>query len=366
MHKIELKRLFKDNKKAFTTSTVVLLVLIFALSMFLKNYRMQNKIDEFKLTADIDERPTYSYFDIYMETEGGDVFQNVDLLKRYLLSDDQIDNMLGQLKPSQQDIVQEDMQKNIDYLKTQEDPSDVEKMHKADFLSLEMILLGSAHSIRVVSIYDNKELNLDIINYYYDMIMNDKVPFLNNKTVYLINDIATVDNTELVQDAKESIQVFTVKNIVISLIISLIFAFAISFIIIYLSKFGSKKLAYAFSYGYRDVDQFLLYDQKLNNKDKLQQFIQVPKEEKKVVLSEESLSPELRNLFEFKNVGFSEDKEIQLLNKTSAEAIDYEENFSDVFILVIAGETSRKWFNKQKNLLSTGDLIPAKIIQVNP
>lgn len=201
-----------------------------------------------------------------------------------------------------------------------------------------------------------EEENLAVANYYFDLLMNNEIPFLQNKIVYILNEPYLVELSEENISASNqtssdsSLPVLTLKGIIFaggSLILGILSMF--------LYHFFTNKINYAFSYEIDASDTFFVI--RKNNKE-FESTVANPNYGKKLVLSQEKISDQLKIKMTDGKAGnyvFSN----QLILENPAE------DFNEIVFIIVENQTNKEWYYKQREVLKNFSK-PIKIIQIPP
>src|SRR5699024_11165726 len=207
----------------------------------------------------------------------------------------------------------------------------------------------------------NEEKNLAIVQYFYEYIIDEKIPFLNNKNIYVFKEPALKEVDRDYDVLSEEQLKGTEPNIVVDAIVGLGLGFFISVLTLWMVSLFSKKLTYSISYFLEEDDMFLLVDDTLSNEEELQKILALPKNERKYILRE-NLSGDLDAKVE---------RIIDTLNKEKAvEEVDSIIEIPDVvnatrlIYFIEEGKTTRDWFKKQRKLEEHYN-IPTFVVQIN-
>lgn len=354
----EIKRLLKNHKKTIVIGSILFAVLMTVLFPLLDS--SENQVDE--LVVDVPERAfgedsRPAYFQFYIEHEDGSVFTNFATLEEifnneslYSEIDKEIDIDLKQIK--------KDVRKQTPLV---------------NFNPVTVTLNGSSNILTVLFDTGSNSNNLKAARHYNHMLFNDEFEFLNNNFLYEINAPQLIEGPELDVDKDETIQdevsskipfSDTIKTGFTGLLLGLFLI--VSFI--FGKEFISRKLNYLFGYIKIESSDFAIYDSEFNKSNMISHYIGTPFGSEKIVLSEKLLSNHEQTILigeQNNELSFEKNSSAtELVNETTLTDINYDNNFTEIIITVVSGETSRKWYKQQINLSKLHHL-PVKTIQIN-
>lgn len=364
----EVKKFLKEESKKIILFTIIL-SLIFAF-VFLNIRKNKDSKQTTPGINDEEEITNLSLMKFYIEKVDGNAYTNLALMREYLLSQDVFKSLLSEMPENYKTYIKDFIsEKILEDDKEQEASIRYDNNQLVKYIPVAINIDTNAHVYSIQVYFDREEVNDYIINFYYDMLFNKKINFLENKDIYSIKEPISLSHEDLDmletsdRDAKKTNNGLNIKNLIAIGFTSIVMGFLVAIFIVYIRNLNSKRIKYSFSYNIRDIDDFLLYN--YENDNELKQYLQVPAQDEKYVLSERPLSNRLKNIFEFEGVGFSPEKDVHLVNVTDASQIKYSKGLNDIFIIVLVGYTTREWLDKQRELLSLAEKIPAKIIQIN-
>lgn len=201
-----------------------------------------------------------------------------------------------------------------------------------------------------------EEENLAVANYYFDLLVNDEIPFLQNKTIYIVNEPYLVELSE--ENISASNQTSSDSSLPILILKGIIFAggsLIVGILSMFLYHFFTNKINYAFSYEFDVSDTFFVIRK---NNAEFESTIANPNYGKKLVLSQENFSDQVKlNMTGGKaeNYYFSN----QLILENPAE------EFNEIVFIIVENQTDKEWYYKQREVLKNFSN-PVKIIQIPP
>lgn len=360
---IEVKKFIKNNIKKIIIYTIVLGTIL-GLILFFMNRRPSDSIDS---QGNSNTETSVAYFQYYSEREDGSALTNLSVVREYFSREEIIEDWADEFGVPKENIAIED-----EFIFTDEvelalennqeiDEEEVIFEEDQDIVNLNMYKGDYSHLFTLTITSQDEQLSLDIAEYYYELLENNEIPFYHDKNVYIFKEPKISENLIRVDDTVE-IELTESNSIsVINIIVGYILSFAIVTGIIVIQSLFSKKLSYSFSYLWDEKHLFLLFDPKQNNKNELTQFLSYPDTKEKVILSENEVSETLSKLL----------SQSLLTNKgplpvyNNVTDFNMNQGLEEIIILVNEGETSRKWYKEQQNLLSIYNHALVKIVQIN-
>lgn len=361
---IEIKRFLHDNKNNIIKISL-LFSLLFAGAMFLLRSDAEESSIETEEAVQISPEDLLNesqpaYFQLFIQDEDGQSFSNNSIISQYFKLTSVTEQVLNDTG-----IDLEEIEENL-----------LEEMIE----SVELIqVTRNDHSNLITASFNLGDQNQNIIlaNYFYDLIVDGQVEFLNDKTIYVFSEpqIAqivdtseagdgTADENSLSGNQMLQVLIAVVRNLLIGLILGGVFAIGIFL----LRNIYGKKLNYSFSYDVEDDTNFVLYDQELDNQNEVLQFVAVPMNKNKLIVSEEKLNGFSRQLVsDNQNISFERNENIitRLTELQTLSEVDLRMDISEIVLVIQPGVTTRKWYKTQQKYTSIYKL-PTKIIQLNP
>ena len=351
---LEIKRFLKENKKYLIIGTLFLSVL-FSGAITLLN---QTDIEEEQETGIEDSLEVFendsrsAYFRFYIEKVDGSSFSNAATLNELFNMEELYEKVLTET--------------NIDIKEIIEFAEDKEFI---DFSPIKVKINGDSNIYTAIFETGDNSDNISLANYYYSYLFDRQFNMLEKHTVYSLVEPELVEDTEekekdteekekdtkVVQSKKSNFE--WIKNIIINLVIGFILSVVLVIGILLLKELFGNKLNYFFGYDAEEFDDFILYDQKLNNGKTIQYFLGLPYSANKLILIESGINQEQKNLlFDNSNPNFDISNSI---DKTSTSKI-----YDEIILIVKVNETTRRWYNEQKKLINLHEA-KTKIIQLN-
>lgn len=352
---IEFKRFIKNKRKIILIGALIVSVLTVALYVAGEVAPSPSDTTEDELgPVGESSNEGSSYFQMYVEnTEDGSAFTNNGLLTNYFYSEDIINELDSLVSINLTEIIeQQELERRVTEVPLQ-------RVIEVSFSDVSNIFTIYAHS-------ENTSDNRKIINYYYDLILNNDITVLDGKEVYVLREPSVIElpeNSESLARLSQNPEVsgsqvssgISIVNVVVFLIVGFIIGAILMILLAYTIELFSKKLNYSFTYFVDDGEKFMLGDDELENMAEVKHFIQFPDGNSKLFLVENdpnNLSTEMDNSMQ--NIVFGHN----ILEEDNIE------NYSEIILTIIPEETSRSWLNQQKRMLELYD-IPVKILQLN-
>ena len=361
---IEIKRFLDDNKINIIKFSILFAILFAGIMFLLKSDTEESKIET---EEDVQISPEEflnesqpAYFQMFIQEQDGRSFSNNSIISQYF--------KLSSVKKN----VLEDT--GIDLEKIEEDLLD-EIAESMDLIQV----TRNDHSNLITASFNlgNQRQNVILANYYFDLIIDGELEFLNNKTIHVFSNpqiAKLVDASESDERITEDVLVSgnrvlqiiysLTRNLIIGLILGAVFSSGIFLLI----NLYSKKINYSFSYDIDDDTDFVLYDWELNNENEVLQFVAVPMKRNKLIVSERELDTFSKKLVaDNKNISFeNSDKHKTLLTELrTLSEVDLQMNISEIVLVIQPGVTTRKWYKTQQKYTSIYKF-PTKVVQINP
>lgn len=351
---IEIKRFIKDQI-LFILIGAAIIAAVYTIGVTYLDLGNPDLEDESEIGVSVGENEEEAaYFHFFIENQDGSPFTNTAILEQYFLMDSTLENASQETNVDIYEMFQQELAS--EFSRTENDRG-------------VLGVVRNPHSMRysLISNTGDEQDNLRIASYYHDLIVNDEVPFLTDKNVYIFVEPTLRDsNDEFEDDAPIEISSGSIlRNALLGSLFGIIVMLAISV----LRSLFSKKLKYSFSYNWEEEDVFFLSDKNLENNDELSQMVTLPAKKEKIVLSEKELSETIKDkLSANERVSFisknDTNEKIILVEEHSFSNIDVFKDITDIFIVIEANRTSRSWYKKQRRLLSAFNL-PVHVIQFN-
>lgn len=356
---IEIKRFLNDYKKIILLGAVVIAAL-FTVAVSLLETSESEPVDE-AFTEDFIHDAKPAYFQVFMEHEDGIEFGNSSIIEEYFTLDSVIEDVKKETSIDLKAIKKE--------LKEELSPKVAEELklihvtrHNSSYLWTATFNVG------------DEQKNKQLAKYYFDLLLSEEISLLDNKKIYVFEEPRVYDEEQLVdeteelekpapQDTKTSPMEY-VKNVAIGWIVGIVAMIGI----LLLKVIYGRKLEYSFAYAQDEEHDFVLIDEKLANQELISHYIASPYATEKVVLSEQSLSNDVKRKITQRGLssfGSENQQATKLTELSSFVPIKNVFSLSELIVVVQPTLTNRKWYKKQIEFAELNNL-PVKIIQVNP
>lgn len=358
---IEIKRFLKDHKKFIAIGSIIISILFTAAMLFLdmnKEGVTQDSQEDFEFSqAEVMNEAQPAYFQFYLETQDGIAYGNSAIFNQYF-------NLKSTKEKAQQTT-------NVD-IETVEEEIYLKELSK-EISIINVTRNDSSYLFTASFNLGNERNNLKLAKYYFDLLVKDEMGILEDKNIYIFAEPVIskinqeeLDSNQLTEGENKLNQnnlMNHVKNIIIGLILGIVLIIGLALMkVIY-----GKTLNYSFGYEVEEDNKFILSDDNLGNEDLVVQFVAVPFETGKVILSEQSLDLTIKErLTRNKILTFDKNQtdHVVLNEMTSLAGIDKNTTISELIIIISPGLTTREWYKKQMKFANINKL-PTKIVQMN-
>jgi len=349
-HRIEVMKFLKDNILKILIGTGLFAGLFFFLTNRpIKSEETLNKEANHESIENTEEAlPANFYF--FVENEDGTPFNNHQLIEQYVLSTEILQGAAEEV--------------DFDLVQLIEDTSNTIKVDYRDSKEVKMIGVSKNDTSSLIEFYTNvgnEEKNLAVVQYFYNYILDGKIPFLANKEVTVFKKPALKEVKSDYDVLSDEQMIETESNKIVNIIVGVGLGFSLSLITIWILSLFSKKLKYSISYFLEEDDFFLLVDKNLDEEEELQNILEFPENEKKYIVREnhvENLNAKIENMLE------SLRNETALEEVNSITEIPDVQNMKRLIYFVEEGLTTRNWFKKQRKLDELYN-IQTFVVQIN-
>ncbi|WP_080146736.1 hypothetical protein [Marinilactibacillus piezotolerans] len=344
--RIEIMRFLKQNIKTILLGALLLGIIFSLGSILLDRGNPESEIENDSELIEGDGRP--AFFNFYVENPDGSIYTNTSIIEQYLLMDETLEDVSQATNTNLYELFQKELE--IEYQRTPEDRG-----------VLGVTMNPYSYRISLVANTGNEQDNLNIVQYFYEQMQNQEIDFLTTKDVYYFEEPAIQEldeNIELDENSASDAASLNIVDILIRFVIGSVLGVLLVTGITVLMSLFSKKLKYSFTYSWDEKDVFFLNDPKLNNNDELVQFINFPKGNNKLVVSNEPLESRIKSSLSTQN------EEGQTLVTSSVTEAHSLEEISEIILIVNSNKTDRKWYKKQRRSLEMIPL-PTKVVQIN-
>ncbi len=345
---LEIRRFLTKHIKTILITSIILTTVL--TGMYLLNYN--NSTAENEETGNILDPALLddnAYFMFYVEDENQLPFTNTVILNQYI----RLSEILSNISEATDTEL-------LEAYKEQEGSLVLDPIETVPVI--EMRRDPSSHLLTFYARLEDPKDNLKIAHHVYEKILNNEIPFLENKEIYILLE-PTLFQKQIKPTAQDIFSVLNTKEIVIVVAVLFILSSILSLVINLLREFFSKTLNYSFTYNTDESTEFLIYSEDLDNEYETIRFLSAPGYKNKLIITESEL-PKLDGITTQstdKNLTVGTTNLIQYNQLDDFKNID---DISEVIIVVVTGETSRKWFNQQERV-STLYNKPVKVLQIS-
>lgn len=347
-HLIEIKKFFKKKFLEIALGTFIVTLTFLFITHRTNDKAIQtdeNITNKSESTENVVEASPSNFF-FYVEYEDGQTYTNNFLIEQYFLTPEILNKANTFLNFDIVDFIDEtDNLINVIYSESKE----VE--------AVSVIRNEKTHLMEFKANVGKESTNLAIADFYYNMIIEKKIPILSDKNVFIFKEPAIKELTNSFDPLVDENAVKGSSGLIADIIIGVSLGLIISITLLFVIQLFSKKLVYSFSYFVNEKDNFILIDKKLSNHNILFNMLDNTKDVKKSIVSEQQLSylSEIMNdSLNLKQINFTNN----ILN-----AVDEQRN-KTIFLIVEEGITSRLWYETQIKLVHRTD-IPVVVFQIN-
>lgn len=346
---IEIQRFLKDNIKIIAIFGIIFALVLGGLGAFMTG--SSNNAPEGMEALEEEAIEAAVAFDFYIEDAEGNMYTNEGIIEEYFRSPNVLEKLNSDAGIDLKQIELENYEKNQQLLSNF---LPAELMEQSQIISVTQS--NSTGLLTFVASSDDKSLNEKLVTYYYGNLSS--IPFVDEDNLYVFDGPYNVKDKQIDEEEEEtgiSIKAL-IKYAVIGIILGIVLGIGLALI----NALFGKKLNYAFGYAIDDSLDFMIYDEKLNNSDEIANFVNFPYFKNKVILSENGKGLNVSDIQE--KISENDFKVIPNIADDSVKNLTTES--TEVIMVVLPNETSRKWFNTQIKLMKL-DNLSLKIIQVN-
>lgn len=318
----EIKRFFKENVKIYF-SFLLLGLLSFGIMIFFQSMNGKDKT-----SVEIDEDARMSTFVFYVENSEQYVYNNSNFLDTVFLDKKYVEEAEKATGIELSKLIDEQLES--DFIPTLLDRGYIgvgRDVH--DETMLFQAKLGSEKD------------NLAVANYYYNLIVNEEIPFLDNKNVYIVKEPYLVELEEeniapSTTELEPSILVLILKGVIFSavgLLIGIIFAF--------LYHLLTNKINYSFSYEVEKDDLFFI---ERSDRNQLISLMVNPDFGEKIILSQYDLPVKLKE-----ELGSNSENRIVYSNQLLKE--NPNKHYDEIIFCIVESKTDKQWYYQQRESL---------------
>lgn len=275
------------------------------------------------------------FFRFYMKLPDGYSFQNGPLMDEILNS------------PLTYEQLSETLSFDLsEYLKQPETNEPIEEGAATDFEEpfkiVDVNVDTTSNVFTIISELGDPDRNLEVINFYYNALVDDELAVFEANEVFIINEPTYVSQSTFGAKFFEDISPDYVQPKAIGLwdiIIAVTFAVFLMLLISILREVFHKTLNYSFAYNTGDSYDSLLFDEKNQNPDIVKYFVASPNHSKKLLLSEQPVDQQKLGI----------DNQVIGQKLTTLSDFKLTEDTQEIVIFVYGGQTQREWYKNEIN-----------------
>lgn len=346
---IEIQRFLKDNIKIIAIFGIIFALVLGGLGAFMTG--SSNNAPEGMEALEEEAIETAVAFDFYIEDAEGNMYTNEGIIEEYFRSPNVLEMLNSDAGIDLKQIELENYEKNQQVLSNF---LPTELMEQSQIISVTQS--NSTGLLTFVASSDDKSLNEKLATYYYGKLSS--IPFVDEDNLYVFDGPYNVKDKQIDEEEEET--GISIKSLIKYAVIGIILGIVVGIGLALINALFGKKLNYAFGYAIDDSLDFMIYDEKLNNSDEIANFVNFPYFKNKVILSENGKGLNVSDIQE--KISENDFKVIPNIADDSVKNLTTES--TEVIMVVLPNETSRKWFNTQIRLMKL-DNLSLKIIQVN-
>lgn len=209
----------------------------------------------------------------------------------------------------------------------------------------------------------DKQKNQMIADAYFDLISQEDNSFFDNKTVYIVTEPEVIKSYEIESEAvtESDISVdatndLSYKRIILYAVLAVIVGGGAGIFIALIRNLLKKEVTDLYGFAIKDNDTVLNMSNNkyLNNTEKYDQLIHAvlhPEKKIKLVLSEENLDNYIVEKLNSTSKEQLEKKQYSVLFTNSVSEVNPAISVDEVIIICKKYKTTKKWYEKQRELL---------------
>lgn len=209
----------------------------------------------------------------------------------------------------------------------------------------------------------DKQKNQVIADAYFDLISQEDNSFFDNKTVYIVTEPEVIKSYEIESEAvtESDISVdatndLSYKRIILYAVLAVIVGGGAGIFIALIRNLLKKEVTDLYGFAIKDNDTVLNMSNNkyLNNTEKYDQLIHAvlhPEKKIKLVLSEENLDNYIVEKLNSTSKEQLEKKQYSVLFTNSVSEVNPAISVDEVIIICKKYKTTKKWYEKQRELL---------------
>lgn len=332
----ELKRFFIESKKIILIcmlASILIFAGISAVSVF------RDSSDD-KDNLSIENTEEMAEFTFYIEKSDQTQFNNNPLLEDIIFTNENLKIAENETGVEITDVLLK--QEEVEFIPTPEDRG---------VLGIYRDLSNETMVFQVK--VGNKAEQLAIANHFFEKIVNNEIPFLEDKTIYIVERPET---TEILNDSS-ALTESTDKTVsplllVIMSIAALLLGFILGVIISVLYHIFERKINFAFNYNIEEEDILLI---ERNDIENVKYDIMNPKVGTKVIVSDFIWKDETTKQLT--------DDSTEIIITSNLIEINPQLPISEIVFLVVEKQTTKEWYYSQREYLKNFKS-SVKVIQI--
>lgn len=358
----ELKRFLKENKKSILIITLIIMVMMIGVSIF--SGKIQDRLNTQK-EKDI-ELVSPAVFQFYVQNADGNSFHNSAVVEAFFLQPEVVDLIEKNTGVEIQEVLDE--QQESGFIKTQTDRG-----------VLGVARDGSSHVFTVNADLGTSEENLAVMGAYFDYLLSGEVAVLSDKEVFILQKPVLLDelpgSEENISVNKEVDTSFSAKNVLVSAGIGLFGGLIAGLFLTLIYQLFRKAITYAFSFSWSEDDIYQIYslsNTELEASSTFKQTLLHPFTDVKVILTQTKIDDSFISQFAISDkiniinsLSDLKKEHMNLIMLTDLTQIDPLLSINECIVLVKSGETDKRWYSRQRELLKNYDT-QIKVIQLIP
>ena len=358
----EIKRFLEKNYIKIIITGAVIAVVYTSIS-FLGAYL--NQREELSTSPESEQEMAESgEFRFYIENTDGEVYSNITIFEEYFLLPEILNEAEKTLKVEISDLLEQ--QELSEFEKTIEDRG--------------VIGVGRNQSSGIYTFRVNigsSEDNLEVTEFYYDYLLSEEIPVLENKNLFIIEEphLDELNGEEVGNFAsteRMDTPVKVLKALVFDFILGLILGMVVSTFGYIFFAIVNKKILYSFTYNWEMSDHHLIVNKSNEEMKDAVSLLLHPTDKQKILLSDNSslremITSELEK-YDFVNIvrlgQKAVDDKLNILLVENFSDIDPLYQFEEIVYAIQVSSTTKRWYYKQRNLTEHYPL-DTKVIQFN-
>lgn len=342
---IEVKRFLNKYSKTLFLSPLVFGLLFTGIMLFRNNERPpaeDPKIEENTEIFEGDSLP--AYFKFYIKEPDGYAYTNGATVRELFNFQNVIDLASENIGVDLEELTQDVRQSTS----------------KENFTPVNVEINTTSHIFTASFTTGDNKNNINLAEFYYNYLFNEGFEILDNNMIYNLEEPQFIDRNPISETSNSSetpVSENFVLNIIIDAFIGTLLGLALAVIFTITKECFSKILNFSFSYNTGDPKRFMLYDESITEKNLLENFIGLPIDYSKAIISH-------LDIINHPQLLLNNDNKIDLKHYSSLSSLPLDVNIDEIIIVVFTNVTDRKWYNEQLEYSKMHN-VPVKIIQIN-